>query len=181
MPLATDKQSGLTAAMVRERLDYDLATGALTWRARLVVTRDDKTFNIKHAGNEAGCLCPRGYRYLKMRPYGMFAAGRLIWLHVTGEWPPHEIDHADGDPSNNAWANLRSATRSENGANRGRHKNNKSGYKGVSFSDSKGGWITQVALHKKVQKLGPFSTAEQAHAAYIDAATKLHGQFVRLK
>lgn len=86
------------------------------------------------------------------------------------------IDHADGDPLNNKLENLRFCTLKQNGANRGKQKNNTSGYKGVSFN-------------KKAQKykaeinriyIGHFDTAELAYQAYCVKAIELHGEFVNL-
>ena len=45
-----------------------------------------------------------------------------------------DIDHRDGDGLNNRRSNLRFASRSQNTQNLRRPKNNKSGFKGVSWS-----------------------------------------------
>jgi hypothetical protein len=170
----------LSAEKCRELLDYDPLWGVFTWREREAKTRADRIFNSKHAGREAGCLCPRGRVYIKIRGYGQFSASRLAWLHVTGQWPTEEIDHKDGRPFNNKFANLREASRSENGANRGTHRNSKSGVKGVYYRPDKGKWTAQIALHRKVRKLGYFSSRKEAQAAYAVAAQELHGEFARL-
>jgi HNH endonuclease len=38
-----------------------------------------------------------------------YIAGRLAWLYMLGRWPDHEAKHADGDPANDRWGNLRAA------------------------------------------------------------------------
>jgi hypothetical protein len=46
-----------------------------------------------------------------------YQASRLAWLYMTDSWPVGEIDHANCDRTDNRWANLRLATRSQNQAN----------------------------------------------------------------
>jgi hypothetical protein len=43
----------------------------------------------------------------------------VIYYIMVGRWllPNYVIDHIDGDPSNNAWSNLREATLSQNNGN----------------------------------------------------------------
>ena len=103
----------------------------------------------------------------------MYLAHRLAFLHVTGGWPPHHIDHRDGDPANNRWTNLRPATNAENMQNRHSvSSNNKSGRLGVSPNGY--GWMSQIRLNGKVRHLGTFATVEDAHLAYLKAKSALH-------
>ena len=46
-----------------------------------------------------------------------YLAHRLAWLLVCGEPIPQELDHIDGNPSNNRTDNLRPVTRSQNAMN----------------------------------------------------------------
>jgi hypothetical protein len=164
----------LTAEMVRRALDYDPTTGLLFWRHRDdVLPRVNKRF----AGKPAGC--PDGqYGYLSVRLHDIaYQAHRLIWLHVTGEWPAAVLDHIDGIPSNNAWSNLRPATRAEN--NRNRRTRRVGILKGASQDAKTGRWAAHIMLGRKAHYLGTFSTQEEAHAAYTAAAKRLHGEFAR--
>jgi hypothetical protein len=43
---------------------------------------------------------------------------RLAWYLTHGEWPPADMDHIDGDGSNNRLDNLRLATPCQNAQNR---------------------------------------------------------------
>ena len=61
--------------------------------------------------------------------------------------------------------------------NRGKQKNNSSGFKGVSLDKRCGRWKAEIRKEKKRFYLGYFSTAEIAYTAYLAAAKKLHGNF----
>lgn len=105
-------------------------------------------------------------------------AHRIIWKLMTGEAPPPEIDHIDCDPANNRWANLRASDRETNSANRGRNKNNSSGFKGA-YLHKCGRWAASITVSWKKRHLGLFDTPEEAHAAYVEAADRLCGEFAR--
>jgi len=64
-------------------------------------------------------------------------------------------------------------------ANRAMHSNNKAGKKGVSFDKFRRKWRAQIKKNGKVKNLGRFETVEAAHAAYVSAATLMHGEFAR--
>lgn len=88
-----------------------------------------------------------------------------------------EVDHVNGNKLDNRSANLRLATRSENMRNTGPQSNNTSGFKGVSFQKDSGMWSAKIGLHGVRHHLGLFRSAELAHAAYCEAAKRLHGEF----
>jgi hypothetical protein len=164
----------LTAEMVRKALDYDPATGLLSWRHR-----DDvlPRVNTRLAGKPAGCRDGQ-YGYLSVRLHDrLYQAHRLIWLHVTGEWPTAILDHIDGNPANDAWINLRQATRAEN--NRNRRTNRKNGYLKGTAPAANGRWRATIMLGRENHILGTFDSQEEAHTAYIEAAKRLHGDFAR--
>ncbi|WP_341520726.1 HNH endonuclease [Pseudomonas sp. G.S.17] len=91
------------------------------------------------------------------------------------------VDHINGDGLDNRRANLRVCTNAENLRNRKMHLNNRSGFKGVYFDDSRRGkpWRAQITAHGKKHRLGRFDTAEEASAAYRKAAPHMHGEFAR--
>jgi HNH endonuclease/AP2 domain len=90
-----------------------------------------------------------------------------------------EVDHIDGDLTNNMRVNLRLCTRSENGQNQRKHRDNTSGFKGVSWHKQRKYWVAHIRLNRKLLHLGCFDTAEQASAAYQAAAERLFGDFKR--
>ena len=97
---------------------------------------------------------------------------RAAWLLETGAWPSNDIDHRDGDRSNNRWSNLREATRQENRQNLSR-RNKKGRLRGCVKYYKK--WKAQIKMPGGAPMyLGLFATEEEAHAAYCEAKKRLH-------
>jgi hypothetical protein len=161
----------VTAERLRELLSYDPLTGELRWRVA--------TGRRVCIGQIAGSRIPAtaGY-YWQVQIDGVrYSAHRLAFFYMTGKWPGLYIDHRDGNPSNNRWANLREATASHNIANSRRRRDNKSGFKGVH--KSRKGWRSDIEVRRKHICLGTFDTPEEAHAAYVATAIKFFGEFAR--
>ena len=91
------------------------------------------------------------------------------------------VDHINGDGLDNRRANLRLATSAGNAHNRRINKNNLSGFKGVRWNKAAQKWQAQIALGGKDHYLGLFDAPEAAHAAYVEAATRLHGDFAKMQ
>lgn len=108
-------------------------------------------------------------------------AMRSIMLHRAVLNPESGVfvDHIDRDGLNNRRSNLRLCTHTENMRNRKRHKNNKSGYKGVKQTAS-GRFEAGIRVDKKYHYLGLFDNPKDAHDAYVDASGKLHLDFGRV-
>lgn len=113
-----------------------------------------------------------GYRKLSVdgREY---LVHRVAWLIVTGEWPECEIDHINGDPSDNRLDNLREATRAENCQNLA-WSGNAAGAPGVSFCKANGLWHAQITIRMKNEHLGYFASKDAAAEAYRAAKAELH-------
>jgi hypothetical protein len=87
-------------------------------------------------------------------------------------------DHINGDTLDNRRENLRIASASENGSNRGKQKNNTSGYKGVRIKNNK--YAAYIVVKKKQFHLGTFENETDAAKAYNIAAAKYFGSFAKL-
>ena len=60
-------------------------------------------------------------------------------------------------------------------------KNNRSGYRGVSwtqFKSGRGKWIAVINFKRTRYYLGLYDTPEEAHRAYMEAKEKLHDNFI---
>lgn len=91
-----------------------------------------------------------------------------------------EVDHKDNNPKNNKKENLRLCSRSENQMNRGKNKNNTSGYKGVFWHKHIKKWNATITVNYKKIQLGYFKTKIEAAEAYNQAALKYHNNFAKL-
>jgi hypothetical protein len=74
------------------------------------------------------------YWEIKYR-YKTYKAHRLAWLYVYGEEPKEDIDHIDGDTSNNRIENLREVAHSTNMKNKHKYVSNTSGTTGVYLQE----------------------------------------------
>lgn len=91
------------------------------------------------------------------------------------------VDHKDGDGLNNQRHNIRIATKSQNQWNRGKSKNNTTGFKGVSTlsGNRRKKFFASLQVNYEYKYIGAFETALEAHEAYIKEVKKYHGRFAR--
>jgi len=155
----------LTQSRLRELLHYDPETGIFTWRVK-------RTGSAK-INSEAGTPDSHGHIQIKIDGK-LYLAHRLAWLYMHGYFPSRHLDHINRIRNDNKFVNLRAVTSKQNNENTGIRKDNSSGYKGVSWSNSKGKWIAQISHHKKNIHIGVFNDPKEAHMAYIAKAKELH-------
>lgn len=155
----------LTAAYLRELLSYSPETGVFTWRVSCRGTK---------AGDIAGTSGTEGRRHITVGGV-RFKAHRLAWLYVHGAHPANQIDHINGDPTDNRIANLREATVAENQGNQRRaHSNNITGLLGAQKKHGRSNFRARITVSGKEIHLGHFASAELAHKAYLAAKAKYH-------
>lgn len=162
--------STLTHRVLLGLLHYEPGSGAFVWKVRPSIGTPE--------GAVAGTTLTQGYRSIRIKRAG-YRAHRLAFFYMMGRWPLDQIDHIDGDRANNCWANLREASRSQNGANRGAPNKNSSGHKGVQWNAKLGKWQVAISAKGKKIHLGVFDDVDRARAAYLMAAHQHFGEFAR--
>lgn len=119
-----------------------------------------------------------GGGYISIRVLGLvYRAHRLAWFMHYGYMPPNQIDHIDGDVSNNAMQNLRLATSTQNNRNASLRSDNKSGIRGVSWDKREERWRVQISVDKKNLTVGYFKSLDDAKSSYANASKMHHGEF----
>jgi HNH endonuclease len=151
-----------------ELLIYNKETGIFTWR---------KAQGRCPQGATAGWLDKYGYLNI-----GLFTlnhqAHRLAWLYVYGEWPKWQVDHKNMIITDNRIDNLRIATMTNQRANQKVRGDSATGIKGVSLTRN-GTYSAKISCNYVQEHLGTYSTAQEAHAAYVKRANELFGEFAR--
>ena len=163
--------------ILSELLSYDAETGMLSWRARGIhwftdgeqtAVHNQKVWNAKFAGKPALNLSgsKRKHKRGTLLWRGVFAH-RVIWKLVYGV-EPDEVDHIDGDGSNNRLPNLRDVSHKINGRNVKRRNDNTSGYTGTLWDARISKWLAVVTVDGRRKQLGAFLTPAEASAARSD-------------
>ncbi len=125
------------------------------------------------AGTQAGNDNGNGYWQVTFRGVKLLSS-RVVWILTHGQIPDDkEIDHKDGNRSNNHPDNLQLLSPSTNG--RGYNKlfsRNTSGYMGVCYVPDRNKWLAGIKRDGRHITIGRFQTAIEAAKAYNNYATK---------
>jgi hypothetical protein len=175
-------------AWMRKAIAYDSQTGLFTWLPRGVdmfkstptgiAQRVCANWNARNSGRVAGTKDSHGYVQIKLRGR-LYLAHRLAWRLVHGECS-EEIDHIDGDRSNNRIGNLRVATRAQNCANRRVRSDSISKIKGVQRRPN-GLWQSRLCVNGTKHYLGVFGSRGEAIDAYERAARTHFKEFAKAR
>lgn len=148
-----------------------LPSGDLIFKSR----DGDSRFNTRWAGRTVSGIS-NGKGYERVRVHGRLAyIHRIVWkMHFDNE--PVQVDHINGNRSDNRIENLRAASQAEN-ARHSRRNTSATGMKGVTSARRTGKFEARIRHDGKQRHLGTFETAGAAARAYDDAARELHGRF----
>jgi len=149
-------------------LSYDPETGEIRWKMSLN--------HRGRVGDLAGYVCEDGYIRVSLWKRS-YPASHIAFFLMTGSWPSEDIDHRDLNRSNNAWSNLRPASRAQNIANVRARSTNASGFKGVAKVYNR--WHAAIMVNGVKRRIGSYDTPEEAHEAYKVEAKKAWGEFAR--
>ena len=164
-PMEEIKSIPMTQERLKELLHYEPSTGWFTWRINSAVAKP---------GERAGGGHGLGYRQLGL-DYKKYLEHTLAFLYMTGEWPPNEVDHINRDKSDNRWENLKLATRSQQGHNKGMSARNKLGFPGVNKLGNK--YLSRILIEGKPIRIGWYVTIAQARIARLLAEKQHFGRF----
>jgi hypothetical protein len=141
--------SVLSVDLIMQRIQYDPATGAMTWK------------DGPRAGAQVGATDAQGY--IRITVYGRTVLGhRVAWAISNGSWPDHQIDHVNGVRHDNRLSNLRDVDRVQNGRNQKMNMMNSSGAPGVHWSAPHKRWRAYISVNRKRIWLGLFQDFEDA-------------------
>lgn len=157
----------LTADSLREYASYDPCTG-------IFVRKKSVSGKNGRAGSICGGLSFCGHIRMKVHRKEYFAH-RLAWLYVHGEWPKQQIDHINGIKTDNRIENLRDVPSAVNTQNiKQPRRTNKTGFLGV-HKVSRTTFRACIGHGGGPQlDLGTFTSAQDAHNAYLKAKRLLH-------
>lgn len=149
----------LTQEYLKTIFHYNPLTGVFV---RLV-----STSNCVKAGDIATCMDNYGYYQLGIKGK-RYKSHRLAFLYMLG-YIPKMVDHKDQNKSGNE-------------SNTKKHKDNKSGYKGVSptKANRSKSWLAAICINGKQTYIGYYSTPEEAARAYDEKALTYKAEFASL-
>ena len=152
--------------LIEDCLTYDPDTGLFKWV-------NPGGSGVFKQGWFAGTI-DNSYAHIRVNRK-KYKAHRLAWFLMKGEWPKNQIDHIDGNRSNNKFNNLRDVTPSVNMQNMKKPNGlNTLGYLGVHFDNARQKYTARLTLNGKKEFLGRFETAEEAYEAYLQAKRLRH-------
>lgn len=107
---------------------------------------------------------------------------RLVKMHrfILSAPTNKVVDHINGNGLDNRKINLRLCSPAENARNQRKHKNNVSGFRGVSWCKREKKWVAYVAKDGVKKFVGYFKNKKLAALARDQKATSLHGEFAKL-
>lgn len=139
-----------------EYSSFDINTGRFT---RILVTQGASKLGLMGKPDST-----TGYIRVRVASYLCYNS-HLVYLWLIGELPKagEQIDHIDGNITNDNPLNLRAVKHKLNGRNTKKHCNNTSGYTGVRRVGNK--YQARIVVNYQEKHIGHFSTAKAAYEA----------------
>ena len=157
-------------------------TGHLVWKVRPIghfkTQQAFSAWNKRYANTTAGRVGVHGYVHIHLKIYGvqqMLKGHHIVWALSTGRWPTTELDHINGNRSDNRIGNLRESSRTQNCQNRSKRANTVCRSKGVTLN--KGKYQSRIQVDGVPKHLGTFQTEREAAEVYMEHSRLLFGEF----
>ena len=155
----------ITQQLIADTFEYK--DGALYWKKPAA--------NKQHfIGAMAGSIHKTGYRHITWMNK-INKAHRLIFMLHYG-YMPKEVDHINGNRSDNRLENLREVTRSQNQYNKAPQQN-ASGIRNVSWHKKSKAWVVRITMKGKTVFQQYFKDIELAELVAVEARDKFFGKF----
>jgi len=160
----------LSRDIVRELFDYNPDSGVVIWkhRSRMHFKRDCDwlRWNNRYSGTRAGTVKTDSAYGYQLRTLTVFKKSyeehKIIWMWMTDDPIPEQIDHENRDATDNRWANLRASTGKHNGRNLSKQRNNTSGVTGVGWCKISKKWRARCRFDGVLIELGSFHNLDEA-------------------
>ena len=162
----SENHCSLSQERLRELLKYCPATGLFSWL--------DRSNSRRIYGAVAGGRSTQGYIVIRIDGV-LYLAHRLAYFYIYGAWPPADVDHKNGDKTDNRLDNIRAASRSQNNQNRRRGKSRDGeSSMGITWAPWAKMWRAQISVDGAHRHIGYYKTMEEANAAYLNEKRKSH-------
>lgn len=102
----------------------------------------------------------------------IYFAHRVIWFMHYGVWPKKQLDHINGNRSDNRIENLREVSNQTNQLNGKKHRQGH--LQGTTYIKREDKWAAQIGTGKKRIWIGRFRTQKEAHDAYLEKLKEIN-------
>lgn len=160
--------------------DHDKVSG-YRWRLCLNVRSETHFYVQAHIPHPDG-----GWSEHRQQPRRRRRTALMLHRLIMDAPKDKQVDHIEHDTLDNRKCKLRLCSNQENAFNRGRPKNNQSGFKGVTYRkqpknminerEKQKPWEAQLQLNGKKIYIGYYKTKEEAAAAYDKKCVEVWGK-----
>ena len=152
----------------------DVLNSLFEFKDGVLYNKPDRPYPAK-AGQPVGYRGAKDYQYVEIDRQ-KYLAHRIVFYMYYG-YSPEQIDHINGNKSDNRIENLRAATPAQNAQNRAIKSTNGTGYKGVRTHKRTTRFHATLHINGKSRHLGTFDTKELA-ADFLELARDMvHGEY----
>lgn len=176
----TNNEALIPVVTLRELLLLDAESGTLIWKKRSslhfkgsatrTAAHTAANWNSRNAETPALC-CVDAFGHLYGRIFNKcIYAHRAVYALTHGGWPEYEVDHINGNPSDNRPTNLRDVEHQVNQRNMKLSKASTTGVTGVTFNRRRQKWMAHITINGAYQHLGYHPDKASAIAARTQAS-----------